>query len=260
MRGDPGWPFCMPGSRARSLPPDVLEQVYAKPTWVCFCNAWRPRLAFLYAGVQGPLRVLRFFVTRCIFQWSERQSGTGTSACLHTYVYTWLPTSGRSAEPRFVFGPQHPTTLLRFLPSATFFLRWHSRIMPAVRTEKSLHGRYVILVSQDRRGPPFTDSTARTQDGASIPPARRHSMGTRHTLMPPWSRSCAALTVMCIDFVWKLLHYNRLVSVHPRDETRVGSQRSRFFTPKSGDRQHLESHAKENDEQHWITMRMTMSG
>ena len=122
-------------------------------------------------------------------QCTDTQSGTGTSVHVHTYVYTCLSTSGRSAEPRLVFGPQHPTTLLRFLPSAPFFLRWQSRMMPALRTEKSLHGRYVILVSQDRRGPPFTDSTAMTQDRASIPPARRHSMGTRHTLMPPWSRS-----------------------------------------------------------------------
>ena len=64
----------MPGSRARSLPPDSLEQVYAKPAWVCFCNAWRPRLAFLYAGVQGPLPVLRLLVTRCIFQCFRVQS------------------------------------------------------------------------------------------------------------------------------------------------------------------------------------------
>ena len=102
-----------------------------------FFNAWRSRLAFLYAGVQGPLPVLRLLVTRCIFQCSERQSGTGTSARLHTYVYTCLPTSGRSAEPRLFFGPQHPTILLRLLPSATFFLRWHSSMMPAVRTEKT---------------------------------------------------------------------------------------------------------------------------
>ena len=33
-----------------------------------FFNAWRPRLAFLYAGVQGPLPVFRLLVTRCIFQ------------------------------------------------------------------------------------------------------------------------------------------------------------------------------------------------
>ena len=131
--GDPGW-------EARVLPPCVATPAgvfYAgvrgplpasrfPGTSVCktslgfFCNAWRPRLAFLYAGVQGPLRVVRFLVTRCIFQCSERQSGTGTSARLHTYVYTCLPTSGRSAEPRLVFGPQHPITLLHFLPSATF--------------------------------------------------------------------------------------------------------------------------------------------
>ena len=126
-----------------------------------FFNAWRPRLAFLYAGVQGPLPVFRLLVTRCIFQcscvylfqcfiiakgpdarcmiifvasalsvldcasWSglplwldfhcgcspspgTNLPGTDTSARVHAYVYTCLPTSGRSAEPRLLFGPQHP--------------------------------------------------------------------------------------------------------------------------------------------------------
>ena len=55
-----------------------------------FFNAWRPRLAFLYAGVQGPLPVLRLFVTRCIFQCFRVQSKpknlNNNMCCLETHV------------------------------------------------------------------------------------------------------------------------------------------------------------------------------
>ena len=51
----------------------------------------------------GKLRNIRFAKFRKVC--TEKQSGTGTSARVHAYVYTCLPTSGRSAEPRFLFGP-----------------------------------------------------------------------------------------------------------------------------------------------------------
>ena len=39
MRGDPGWPFCMPGSRARSLSSDSLSQDVCFNVFVFICWA-----------------------------------------------------------------------------------------------------------------------------------------------------------------------------------------------------------------------------
>ena len=94
MRGDPGWVVLCRGPGPAPCPQTPWNKCMQNQLG-CFLSAWRPRLAFLYAGVQGPLPVLRLLVTRCIFQCSERQSGTGTSARVHTYVYTCLPTSER---------------------------------------------------------------------------------------------------------------------------------------------------------------------
>ena len=73
--------------------------------------------------------------------------------------------------------------------------------MPAVTSEKNPHGRYMNLVSQDRRGPP----------------ARRHIMGTMtsHT----WNRSFTALIAMMMTaqtqsagHSWNSIHQRRAQS------------------------------------------------
>ena len=67
MRGDPGWVVLCRGPGPAPCPQTHWNKCMQNQLGFFF-NAWRPRLAFLYAGVQGPLRVLRLLVTRCIFQ------------------------------------------------------------------------------------------------------------------------------------------------------------------------------------------------
>ena len=57
-----------------------------------FLNAWRPRLAFLHAGAQGPLPVFRLLVTRCIFQ------------CFCVYLFQcFIIPKGRDARCMIIF-------------------------------------------------------------------------------------------------------------------------------------------------------------
>ena len=67
MRGDPSWVVLCRDPRPAPCPQTPWNKCVQNQLGFFF-NAWRPRLAFLCAGVQGPLPVLRLLVTRWIFR------------------------------------------------------------------------------------------------------------------------------------------------------------------------------------------------